>query len=64
MHDDTFIICIRHRLLWWLPIQRFHVHLRRPLVEVSARDYTIIEQMGDDLGWWWLVSSFTVRDGL
>lgn len=45
-NDETlFGVCLRHRLLWWWPGDKFHTHLVKPERELSGRDLDVIAQL-------------------
>lgn len=52
MHDKTFhAICIRHRVLGWVPGGRWHLHLSKPTHEMGAEDAALLAEFAA-LRWW------------
>ena len=52
MHDNpVHTICVRHRLLGWLPGGRWHLHLSKPTHEMGAVDAALVAELSA-LRWW------------
>lgn len=61
MHDDSvYTICLRHRLLGWLPCGRWHLHLSKPTHQMGADDAALIAELCA-LRWWVLTDLGTGR---
>ena len=62
MHDEPIlIICVRHRVLGWLPGSRWHLHLTKPVHQLGASDFDVIEQFRE-LRWWTVTELGTSPD--
>lgn len=62
MHTEpSLTICVRHRVLGWVPGGRWHFHMSKPVHALGSTDFELLDELRS-MRWWVVAELGTTRD--